>query len=556
MAKEYKYFKNDYLDGITINYFEPILDDVFNVYGKEIRAVADVGCGNGLFSAYLKQKWPIKLTGIDASEHALESALAKGFDQVLLCDDFSRLPLNVEDRSFDFVLNKDVMEHLLDPDFLLSEIERVLRPKGLFLLHIPVDFNLWRRLKFVFTNNIDTYNHAPLRCPGAKEWNWPHVRFFTYKGILELLKNHNFRVLKDYSSHFTDSVPLLYHIPGCMRIAKMLAIRNPSQFCQAITLLTQKDPGYSSFNPGRTALRTNNNYLGCFRVGVSNPLLVFQRIKHDVERELADCFGLFGLDNKQLPRIIFIAGMALGGSSWMKNLLAGIPNVFSRKTPMPNEISYRQDICDSAFRHFPKRGHTLVKTHLNPSKENIDCISRNGVEKIVVTYRDLRDVVVSHYYRLIEFPKDEHAYDFRDYKGMGKEKAIDALIEHTASYFVPWIRGWFEAAKKEPERFCFIKFEEMIRDTKGAFLKVLDFYGIKLPDKKIDRIIESTKGRGSMKDNLQKERILPAGYVSTFRSGRIGQWKEELSWAQIEACKKLLGPALIELGYEKNFDWT
>jgi len=193
MAKDYKYFKNEYFDEIKFNYFEPILNDVFNAYGKEIIDVGDIGCGNGLFTAYLKDKWKVKLVGVDASEHALESALEKGFDQVILCNDFSRNPLDVKDCSFDLVLNKDVLEHLLDPDFLLHEIERVLRPKGFLLLHVPVDFNLWRRIKFVFTSNIDTYNHALVNCPGAKEWNWPHIRFFTYKGILELLKINNFK---------------------------------------------------------------------------------------------------------------------------------------------------------------------------------------------------------------------------------------------------------------------------------------------------------------------------------------------------------------------------
>jgi SAM-dependent methyltransferase len=241
MTKEYKYFKNDYFDEIKINYFAPILDNVFDVYGKEIASVADIGCGNGLFTAYLKEKWQINLTGFDASEHALKSALGKGFDQVILCDDFSNTALNVKDSSFDFILNKDVLENLLDPDFLLCEIERVLKPRGFFLLHVPVDFNLWRRIRFVFTSNIDTYNHAITNCPGAKEWNWPHIRFFTYQGILELLKAHNFKILKNYSSYFTDTVPILHRIPGFMRIIKMLAVRYPSQLCQGITLLTQKN---------------------------------------------------------------------------------------------------------------------------------------------------------------------------------------------------------------------------------------------------------------------------------------------------------------------------
>ncbi len=271
-------------------------------------------------------------------------------------------------------------------------------------------------------------------------------------------------------------------------------------------------------------------------------------------RALADLLCYFGFYNN-LPRIIFVAGMALGGSTWIKNLLARIPGVFTRPTPMPHEVAYRQDICDSAFSCFPRRGHTLLKTHLNPSRDNIDCISRNGVEKVLVTYRDLRDVVISHYYRLINFPKDKNAYDYIDYQAMGKEKAIDVLIEHTAKYFIPWIRGWCEVAKKEPRRYCFVKFEELKKDTKGTLQKVLDFYEIKLSDRKVNEMIELAKGKGDMKTNLKKARILPSGYTSNFRSGKINQWREEFTKMQIEKCKKLLGPALIELGYEKDLEW-
>ncbi len=138
---------------------------------------------------------------------------------------------------------------------------------------------------------------------------------------------------------------------------------------------------------------------------------------------------------------------------------------------------------------------------------------------------------------------------------MGKERAINLLIEHTSMYFVPWIRGWIDVAKKEPERYHFIKFEELKNDTKGTFSKVLDFYGLNLKDKKIDRIIELAKGSGDMKANIEKLKILPRGYVSTFRSGEIGQWKNEFTKDQVENAKRLLGPALIELGFERDLTW-
>jgi len=235
MAREYKYFKNEYINNIKVNYFKPIVDDVFKKYGGNIKTVADVGCGNGIFVAYLKKFYNIKLYGFDASEYALEQALQNGFDKIFLSKDFNANPLQAEDNYFDFVFNKDVLEHLIDSAFLIKEITRILKPEGLLLLHIPNDFSLWKRIKFVFLNNVDTHNYFP----DAEEWNRPHIRFFTYQGIKKLLEMHGFKIVKNYSSFFAY-FPIINKIPGCMLVGKWLANKFPAQFSQAITLLVRK----------------------------------------------------------------------------------------------------------------------------------------------------------------------------------------------------------------------------------------------------------------------------------------------------------------------------
>jgi hypothetical protein len=239
----------------------------------------------------------------------------------------------------------------------------------------------------------------------------------------------------------------------------------------------------------------------------------------------------------------------------MKNLLARIPGYYTRSTPMPKDVAINQNICDSAFKHVPKHGYALFKTHLNPTAENLECISRNGVEKVLITYRDLRDVVIARYHRLMEFPKAPDEAHSIDYKTLGKEKAMDHNIEIIASFFVPWIREWREIAYKNPEQYHFVRFEDLKKDTKGEFQKVLNFYGSNLPDKKIEKIVEAAKGKGNVRKNMAAARILPWGYSSNFRSGKIGNWRNELTDSQIEKCKNLLGSALIELGYEKDMNW-
>jgi len=285
-----------------------------------------------------------------------------------------------------------------------------------------------------------------------------------------------------------------------------------------------------------------------------HPRLTYKRLFYNIKRTCANSLALFRYYDHP-HKIIFLAGMAMSGTTWMKNLLARIPGYYTCHTPMPKDVAINQNICNSAFKHVPKHGHTLFKTHLNPIHENLECIFQNGVEKVLITYRDLRDVAIARYHRLMEYPKAPDEPLFMDYRMMSKERAMDHNIEIIASFSVPWIRGWYEIARKNPKQYHFVKFENLKKDTEGEFRKVLHFYGINLSDKKIEEIVEASKGRGNVRKNMTAAKILPWGYSSNFRSGKIGNWRNELSDAQIEKCKDLLGPALIELGYEKDLSW-
>ena len=243
MDIDYKYFKNEYIDDIDSkkenNYFSPVWIDVLKLV--EFSNLLDVGCGNGVFSANLKKTVDCHLTGVDGNEYALKEALINGFDETHIVEDLckNRLPFNSE--SFDMVVCKDVLEHLIFPDKLVKEIYRVCNNNGYFLVHVPNHFTLKGRIKFLFNNDIDPYNWFP----DAKRWNHPHIRFYTYESILELLTLNNFKLIKNLSFHF-HSLP---YFPGRIRkllpfkkqIEKKLSLKYPSQFAQGFTLLMEKE---------------------------------------------------------------------------------------------------------------------------------------------------------------------------------------------------------------------------------------------------------------------------------------------------------------------------
>ncbi len=289
-----------------------------------------------------------------------------------------------------------------------------------------------------------------------------------------------------------------------------------------------------------------------------NPDLAFIRTKYILKRFFYDVIFLFK-KKKYKYKIIFIAGMPMSATTKIKNMCGRINGYFTRNTPVPENIALNQDITDSAFINCPSWSYTLFKTHLNPWEKNLLIIKRNNVKKVIVSYRDLRDVVVARYYRLLSFPKKinepHYVEEKKQYKNISKTEAINDCIEKISNEYVNWIYGWLDVSAKQKDFILLCKFENLIKDPKTEFKKILDFYEIDLADSTINSIVKATKGKKNMKKNINEAKVLPWALSSNFRSGKIGNWKDEFDSENISKFKNMCGKSLIRLGYEKDLNW-
>jgi len=103
------------------------------------RAAIELGCGSGRLLGALARRAEA-VFGVDQFAESLQEAARRCPEAVLIRADARRLPL--APRSLDLLLALDVLEHV-DPDALLSEARRVLRPGGLALLSVPAFPILW-----------------------------------------------------------------------------------------------------------------------------------------------------------------------------------------------------------------------------------------------------------------------------------------------------------------------------------------------------------------------------------------------------------------------------
>lgn len=95
--------------------------------------VLDVGCGTGMFCESLSRYQNCRIEGIDISAASLEMAKKQGKYDRLLRHDLQVTPLPAADNAFDAAACVGVMTYIEDEVGLLTDLCRVVRPRGYIL---------------------------------------------------------------------------------------------------------------------------------------------------------------------------------------------------------------------------------------------------------------------------------------------------------------------------------------------------------------------------------------------------------------------------------------
>ncbi|HKB33964.1 MAG TPA: class I SAM-dependent methyltransferase [Candidatus Dormibacteraeota bacterium] len=120
-----------YMNGLKLCY---LLDDLSGVKGR----VLDVGCGGGSVAKAVKHARPdLEVFGCDLSESALKIAGSNPGGVDFRQATAERLPFG--DGELDFVWIFDVLEHVDDPETVLREVARMLKPGGGFHIVLPLE---------------------------------------------------------------------------------------------------------------------------------------------------------------------------------------------------------------------------------------------------------------------------------------------------------------------------------------------------------------------------------------------------------------------------------
>lgn len=155
--------KKTFLDSFESNTLGRLFQ---NFKGKK---VLDIGCGTGRSIGDLK-KIGAEVVAADISEEMLKRAKKKFSDIETVLADICDLPF--ENESFDAVIAMFLIVHLRNLDEAFSEVYRVIKPGGVFILS-----NINQRKAPVLKIGkeeilIHSFYHMPKNVIGALEKNW------------------------------------------------------------------------------------------------------------------------------------------------------------------------------------------------------------------------------------------------------------------------------------------------------------------------------------------------------------------------------------------------
>jgi len=150
--------------------------------------ILDIGCGkpssfmvDGSFLIFIDRKESV---GIDIND--------------LKTKDFKFIKANVlnlpfQNESFDNIVAMEILEHIEEVDRALSEIKRVLKKDGVFIMSTPDNSILWKVIWFLWSNSL------------GKMWQHKHLVEYKRKEWLNVVSRH-FKVIKIKKHFFFDII--------------------------------------------------------------------------------------------------------------------------------------------------------------------------------------------------------------------------------------------------------------------------------------------------------------------------------------------------------------
>ncbi len=178
-------------DSSDAAYYEFPRPEVQAMVNPNSKYILDVGCARGRMASELKTKLNAEVWGIEPFEDAAEEAERK-LDKVVsgkVEEAIDKLP----DHKFDSIIFADVLEHLENPEDVLRNLKSKFSANGEIIVSIP-NVNHFS----IFKNLLE----GEWKYEDAGILDKTHLRFFTKKSVLRMMKSTGYEVTEMNATSF------------------------------------------------------------------------------------------------------------------------------------------------------------------------------------------------------------------------------------------------------------------------------------------------------------------------------------------------------------------
>ena len=189
-VKENKHIKK------ILTYLEKQFSRHFRVHSASLPRLLDVGCSNGDFLYFAKQRG-FDSYGVELNELTAEVAESRGLNVKRGTLQDAHYP----DKFFDAIFLGDIIEHVPNPRELLIESHRILKETGILVISTPNLDSFWARATYKLYERV--------KIPWSALTPPHHLFQFSYGNIELFLKNNGFTIS---SVWFRRPPPLMYEL--------------------------------------------------------------------------------------------------------------------------------------------------------------------------------------------------------------------------------------------------------------------------------------------------------------------------------------------------------
>jgi len=177
----------NYIDKASDYYSNTRVDLLLFIDEKKTNLkVLEIGAAYGDTLYYLKNKGiASEAVGVDIFEDKANPDKYKPIDRFIF-GNIELLDFPEYDNYFDVVLLPDVLEHLIEPKFVLEKAKKYLKNEGLLLVSMP-NIRHYSAFSRIFIKGDFKYDESGL-------FDYTHVRFYCKYNIEQLVVNAGFKI--------------------------------------------------------------------------------------------------------------------------------------------------------------------------------------------------------------------------------------------------------------------------------------------------------------------------------------------------------------------------